>query len=230
MRLRTAALLALLLTAAGCAPLQQEMMNVLSGVILVYGVFVIVFIVAVISALLFIFRKNPRAQRIWIPLANPCRRLVGLPRLYILPYKNVSQERELAEQAIKLAGSVRESLRLNTRLSAQKKAAIQQQAQQIPANIAQSLWKLERLRDLSQTLTGDPRRELEELDFKLQVQMEHSLHVLKNMPVNLLKLEVASEDRALERLVNDLTDSNTKMRDLAESYADLKQARARLQR
>lgn len=220
---------------AGCTPqvelLQQQAIGVANQVLLTYVLLAVTFILVALLTAAFIFRNNPRFRRVWVPPANRVRKMTGRSPIYLPPtnIEHAKEEHQLVHEALGLMREVEASLKRNPTLSADSKRSIQMQIEHIPPNLIKSVNQLEHLRRISQTADKYQREEIDQMDFKLQVQIQHSLQTLKAIPIELMKIELASSDRTVKRLVNDLTETNDKLRDLGASSMELNKRRSRLQ-
>jgi hypothetical protein len=227
---------ALLGLATGCVPqvqnFEQQAIGVANQVVSIYILLVIVFIFVFILGTAFVFRNNPRFRRFWVPSVNRINRVLGRSPIYYVPadMEHVKDEYQLVHDSLGLMRDVESSLKRNPTLSAQSKRSIQAQIEHIPPNLITSVKQLEHLRRIAKTADKYQRDEIDQMDFKLQVQIQHSLQMLKSIPIELMKIELASTDRTVKRLVNDLTETNDKLRDLGASSIELNKIRSRLER
>jgi hypothetical protein len=162
-------------------------------------------------------------RRLWLSIINPVRIALGLFPLYVLPERNLEvYEREMATRAFGLLLEVNEAIRHNQRISSPLKDSLKQQVGQIPENIVALLWKLARLRRARILFGSEFQVETEALEEKLVAEVEHALTILKSVLMYALKLEVVTGDRSLDRLLDSLKESNRRMRDLADTYDQIR--------
>ncbi len=140
-------------------------------------------------------------------------------------------ESESYDRACKLLITINQTLQ-HAPLSDAQASSIREQANAIPRNIADSLRKLDRLRQIERLVRGEARTrsacdrptelaELRALESQLKAAIQSSLEVLMGIPVSLMKVELARDDRAVARIVSDLTESNLRLTDLAESWEEV---------
>jgi hypothetical protein len=132
-------------------------------------------------------------------------------------------------------------------ISDAKKSSLRQQADEIPTNIATAALKLYRVRRLQRIVrlahahdldgaqaTSDEVEqeeaqvldELAAMEQNLLGGMKGALQALRSMPVTLMRVELARDERAIDRLLANLDDTNRRVKDLADAYHDLKPGHA----
>ena len=155
------------------------------------------------------------------------RRLMGKAPVLLVPDSQINaDERRVVKRAAKLAGEVTAALRQSP-VPPDQRASLEQQAGEAPANIANALWRLARLRRIrksadSKTPQGRATMdEIKNLESELLAEMAHSLDVLAEVPLSLLKVELARTDRSAERLLANLSESNQKLQDLSAAYREM---------
>ena len=140
-------------------------------------------------------------------------------------------EAESYDSASRLVATIRASLQ-HAPISAAQASSIKEQANAVPCNIAENLRKLARLRQIGRLISGAGRTrnacdrpkevaELRALERQLTVAIEGSLQVLMGIPVSLMKVELARDDRAVARILADLAETNLRLTDLAESWEEV---------
>jgi hypothetical protein len=134
------------------------------------------------------------------------------------------------EHANQLAGEIRDAVK-ESPLSAQKRSSFQLQAGEVPDNLVKALWKLARLRRIAGSIDqrydeqGFKHQELEQMVNQLRGEMQHSVEVLSSISISLVKVQLAHDDLATDRLLVDLNESNQRLRDLSASYMEVKEQR-----
>ncbi len=165
----------------------------------------------------------------WLNTLAPLLRLFSpktFPR-YTLPDTNIkAEEREVGNRAYRLLLEVNEALEHNQRISPEKKASLKQQARQALDNIIALLWKLSRVRRAKAVVQTQSQVEIEKLEGRLLTEITRSSDVLEDVLMSTIQLEIKGGDRAVDRLLEDLNESNSRMRDLADAYDEFKRERS----
>jgi hypothetical protein len=60
---------------------------------------------------------------------------------------------------------------------------------------------------------------------QLRSEMQHSVEVLSSISISLVKVQLAHDDLATDRLLADLNESNQRLRDLSASYHETREQR-----
>ena len=167
-----------------------------------------------------------------LALLNPIRLANGCSPLWLIPARCIeTDERDMVEHANGLAYEIRDTVK-DSPLSARKRSSFEQQAGEVPQNLVRALWKLARLRRIAASIDyrydpeGDKHREIEQMVNQLRGVMQHSVEVLSSISISLVKVQLAHDDLATDRLLDDLNESNQRLKDLSASYAEVKEQRA----
>ncbi len=167
-----------------------------------------------------------------LALLNPIRRLSGQSPLWLIPDHCIQpDERDMVGHANRLGSEIRDALK-DSPFTAEKRASFEIQAGEVPDNLVKALWKLARLRRIAASIDdrydeqGDKHQELEQMVNQLRGVMQHSVEVLSSISVSLVKVQLARDDLASDRLLADLNESNQRLKDLSLSYAEVKEQRA----
>lgn len=164
------------------------------------------------------------------PLVNPLRRGFGLPPVCVLPLGPDGETvRHWMIQAQALVRQSRDTLSHLVPVSPSGKAELRRQMDNVLENLEALSWKLARLRDLQQALLDNPdyQREVGRMAAELLREMESAFHALQGIPVALLKLELAEEQPEVEKLAEEMRESNQRMRDLIQAHQRVYQDHAR---
>jgi hypothetical protein len=178
-------------------------------------------------------RQANRGAALYAAIFNPIRRSKGIRPLRVIPFVDDAHRSEidLLERADRLAREVHETLQRSP-VSAEKKAAFERQAREVPDNVNQALWNLARLRRLYTSLDSqsDPanqhRQAISDLENKILLEMTQSVDLLASLSVSLIQVELARGDRSTDRLLADLDESNKRLVDLSSAQAEIKQLSA----
>ncbi|HTP07763.1 MAG TPA: hypothetical protein VMP08_05905 [Anaerolineae bacterium] len=166
-----------------------------------------------------------------LALLNPVRKAYGQSPLWLIPDHGIdADERDMVEHANRLAYEIRDAVK-ESPLSSQKRSSFQRQAGEVPDNLVQALWKLARLRRIAGAIDqrydeqGLKHQELEQMVNQLRGEMQHSVEVLSSISISLVRVQLAHDDLATDRLLADLNESNQRLRDLSASYHEVREQR-----
>ncbi len=166
-----------------------------------------------------------------LALLNPVRKAYGQSPLWLIPDHGIdADERDMVEHANRLAYEIRDAVK-ESPLSPQKRSSFQLQAGEVPDNLVKALWKLARLRRIASSIDqrydeqGLKHQELEQMVNQLRGEMQHSVEVLSSISISLVKVQLAHDDLATDRLLADLNESNQRLRDLSASYHEAREQR-----
>ena len=164
-----------------------------------------------------------------LALLNPIRKVYGQSPLWLVPdHCNEADERDMVGHANQLSCEIREAVK-DSPLSAEKRWSFKLQAGEVPDNLVKALWKLARLRRIAASIDirydehGLKHQELEQMVNQLRGEMRHSVEVLSSISISLVKVQLAHDDIATDRLLADLNESNHRLRDLSVSYTEVKE-------
>jgi hypothetical protein len=135
------------------------------------------------------------------------------------------------DRACGLLSTVHETAR-RAPLSDAQRTSILEQADAVPGYIAESLRKVARLRRIGRSIYQSggsvgaccSRKELAELrmlETRLISAIEAAVQVLVVISVALMKVEMARDERVVARILGDLSESNRRMLDLADSWEEV---------
>ena len=163
-----------------------------------------------------------------VAFINRLRQALNKQPLLQVPNLRVTfEERQLVKQASQMAAEITAALR-NSPVPESERAQLVRQAADVPLNMAQALWRLDRLRRVKnsldlRTVEGKASRdEMDILDHQVAAEIQRALATLSATPVNLMKLEMAKADRPSERLLSNLSETNQQLRDLSAAYDEVR--------
>ena len=132
----------------------------------------------------------------------------------------------------RLAAEINDILKASP-LSAHRKADLAVQLRAVPSTLAHAMSRLNRLHRIKDIADRAPdaeyaervQRDLAAMEAEVQTQV-HTLHkTLLDMSVVLLRVDKAKDDRALERLMTELSAANERLDNVAASYTDVQAER-----
>ena len=195
---------------------------------IVMAAIAVIFLADVVSDDVMVACEEPGGYEAWrISMLNPVRQAFHKPPLLQVPKLRVTyEERQLVKQASKLASGIAASLRNNSTAGADR-AQLLAQANELPANMAGALWRLDRLRKMERAIDvrisrgQQTRDEMVALEKQIVAEMQRSLETLSAIPLSLMKVEVAQVERPTDRLLSSLSEANQHLRDISSAYNEL---------
>lgn len=113
-------------------------------------------------------------------------------------------------------------------ISQEKKFAFRKQAFLVPYNISRALWRQSRLFRLYTSIQHDTKqasksqKEIDTMIANLDTEISRSLDTLTTVSVSLMSVELALSDLEIDRLFNELGNSNNRLRELSDTYKNAK--------
>lgn len=139
--------------------------------------------------------------------------------------KMLTEEQRLVEQADLLLDEAKVAVNRST-LSNDRKRELLTQAAQVPANVrkgAERLEQLARLRELAgESASAQVIAETRALERRVRADMGHSIDLLLQMPLTLTRIEVERANVDLDRVMEDLSETNARLNDTAEAARELR--------
>ncbi len=135
-------------------------------------------------------------------------------------------EMQYVEDARRLAEEIRGVL-AGSAIPAGQRSELLRQLQRVPENISRALGKLQRLRRVKKIAqrsegAGAVLQEIARLEAQILAELRRTHQTLLEMPVALMKLDLARGDRDFQRMIAALDEANRRLHDLAESYEELR--------
>jgi ElaB/YqjD/DUF883 family membrane-anchored ribosome-binding protein len=211
--------------------------------ILIAVMFSLVLAALVASVVIAALRKGPALFGLLIALVGAAiamgvaamRRQTRPPTVKAQPNQQRQRpdERREADDVRRLAEEIGDLLKTSP-LSQQQKADLRAQIKQVPENTSHALAKLNRLRrlkDIAQhqadsDYAAEVVRQLDEMEAQVYAQLRQMRYTLLDLSVALMKVDVSRGDGSLDRLITRLSETNQRLDDLADGYADVRAERA----
>jgi hypothetical protein len=166
---------------------------------------------------------------------NRVRAALGKPTVWQVPKNGVTfEERQLVKQAARISAEIANALKTSPTQVAER-SSILQQANEVPGNMVNALWRLDRLRRVSRAIdlrTEEGRRSRDEItamENQMVAGMKQALDTLSTIPVGLMKVELARAERPAERLLSELSETNKQLRDVSAAYEEVRGTRTDMQ-
>ena len=160
---------------------------------------------------------------------------IGIPILIVkqsgsqISFDPSLPEAHYAKDARKLVQVVNETLK-TSHISPEQKSEMQRQMKEVTANVNRALNKLERLRKVKKIArrnedasnSAQVLGEIRVMEQKIRDELRVTHEVLLSMPITLMKVDTARGDRDLDRAIDNLSNTNQRLNDLASGYDDLR--------
>ena len=130
----------------------------------------------------------------------------------------------MRDQACRLFSEIGEALKHNQRIQSDRKTRLKTQVDQTTDYVLVSLGKVARIRKHKAVLNTSRQDEITQLENRLLDEVARSLDVLEDALVSLTILDVARGDAAIDRLLSNLEESNTRLRDIADAHEEVRNA------
>jgi hypothetical protein len=133
--------------------------------------------------------------------------------------------RQMKRHAERLFSEISEALKHNQRIPPDKKAALNKQTRQMTDYAVSSLQKLEQIHRRKAIVNETRRLELARLERRLTAEVERALSMLEDALVSIITVDIAGGNARIDRLVNDLSESNSRLRDTADAHDEIRSVR-----
>jgi hypothetical protein len=133
-------------------------------------------------------------------------------------------ERKMQEQACRLLMEISDALDSNPRIQVDRKSSLKAQADQTTDYVLASLGKVARIRKHKAAVNSQRQTEITQLENRLLVEVGRSIDVLEDALVSLTILDVVRGDGAVDRLLDNLKESNARLRDIADAHEEVRNA------
>lgn len=138
-------------------------------------------------------------------------------------------EAQYAADASRLVNEIKDALR-TCPIPYEQKTALLRQVGNVPNNVNRALHKLHRLRgikDIAQRSENVPRAanvlsDIAEIERNIIDELRRTHEMLLALPVTLMKMDTVRGGRYLDRVIAELSETNHRLNDLAESYNELR--------
>jgi hypothetical protein len=133
-------------------------------------------------------------------------------------------ERKLQDQACRLLSEIGDALNHNQRIQTDRKSNLKEQANQTTDYVLVSLGKVARMRKHKAVVNAKRQAQITVLEDRLLVEVKRSIDVLEDALVSLTILDAARGDATVDRLLDNLAESNARLRDLADAHEEVRSA------
>jgi len=104
-------------------------------------------------------------------------------------------------------------------------SSLENQTRQMMDYTMISLQQLERIHRRKGMVNETRRLELTKLERRLAVEIERALNMLEDALVSIITVDVTGGNARIDRLVNDLSESNSRLRDIADAHDEIRSVR-----
>jgi hypothetical protein len=133
-------------------------------------------------------------------------------------------ERKMQEQACRLLSEINDALKYNQRIQTDRKSSLKSQTNQTTDYVMASLGKVARIRKHKSVVNAERQAEITKLEGRLLAEVMRSLDVLEDALVSITVLDVARGDVTIDRLLENLRESNARLRDVADAHDEVRNA------
>lgn len=138
-------------------------------------------------------------------------------------------ESQYADDARRLVNEIKGALK-TCPLAYDQKSEVLRQVRDIPANVTRALHKLHRLRRIKKiakrangaTNAADVLAEITLMEDQVVSELRRAHETLLSVPVSLMKVDAARGERTLDRIIAELSETNQRLNDLADSYGEVR--------
>jgi hypothetical protein len=138
--------------------------------------------------------------------------------------RNEPTERKMDRHVRHLSSEIGEALEHNTRVSPDKTASLKRQTQEATDYVLASLARLVRIRRRKAMVSAKKRAELEQIENRLWLEIKRSLDMLEEALVSIITVDVVGGEGRIERLLDELHESNARLRDIADAHQEIRTA------
>lgn len=138
-------------------------------------------------------------------------------------------EAQYAADANRLVDEIRDALK-SCPIPYEQKTELLRQVRDVPANVNRAVSKLHRLRRIkkiakrSEDVAGaaDVLSDIAAMERCIIGELRRTHETLLAVPVTLMKVDVARGERNLDRIIAELSETNRRLNDLADSYGEVR--------
>lgn len=138
-------------------------------------------------------------------------------------------EAQYAADANRLVNEIKDALKACP-IPYEQKTALLRQVRVVPGNVNRALHKLHRLRRIKKIAkraedaanAPDVLSDIAEIERGIINELRRTHETLLAVPVTLMKVDVARGGRNLDRIIAELSETNRRLNDLADSYGEVR--------
>ncbi len=138
-------------------------------------------------------------------------------------------ESQYADDARRLVDEIKAALKICP-IPYEQKTELLRQVKDIPDNVVRALHKLHRLRRIKKiakrsddaTNADSVLNDIKVMERQIVGELRRTHETLLSVPVSLMKVDVARNERSLDRIIAALSETNQRLNDLADSYGEVR--------
>ncbi|BCX03343.1 MAG: hypothetical protein KatS3mg053_1281 [Candidatus Roseilinea sp.] len=138
-------------------------------------------------------------------------------------------EAQYADDARRLVDEIKAALK-TCPLPYEQKTALLRQVRDVPNNVTRALCKLNRLRRIAKIAKRSEEAahaagvldDIKAMERCIVDELRRTHETLLTVPVVLMKVDVARGERNLDRIIAELSETNRRLNDLADSYGEVR--------
>jgi len=140
-------------------------------------------------------------------------------------------ESQYADDARRLVREIKETLK-TCPIAYEQKTELLRQVRDIPAGVVRALHRLQRLRRIrkiarrSADVAAAVLDDIARMERQIVDELRRTHETLLEVPVALMKVDVARGERNLDRIIAALSETNQRLNDLADSYGEVRAERS----
>jgi hypothetical protein len=131
----------------------------------------------------------------------------------------------MKRHAQRVFSEISEALDSNQRISPDKKSSLKEQTRQMTDYAVASSEQLARVRRRAAIVSPTKRPELTQMEGRLLAEIKRSLDMLEDALVSIIRVDVVGGNATIDRLVHDLSESNARLRDIADAHDEIRTVR-----
>jgi hypothetical protein len=136
--------------------------------------------------------------------------------------RNEPTERTMKRHAQQLFSEISEALDHNQRISSDNKSSLKEQTRQMTDYAVSCSENLARIRRRKTIVSSARKGELTRMEGRLMAEIKRALDILEDALVSIVRVDVVGGHATIDRLVYDLSESNARLRDIADAHDEIR--------
>ncbi len=131
----------------------------------------------------------------------------------------------MKRHAQQLFSEISEALDHNQRISSDNKSSLKEQTRQMTDYAVSCSENLARIRRRKAIVSPARKQELTRMEGQLVAEIKRALDILEDALVSIVRVDVVGGHATIDRLVYDLSESNARLRDIADAHDEIRTVR-----
>jgi hypothetical protein len=131
----------------------------------------------------------------------------------------------MKRHAQQLFSEISEALDNNQRISSDNKSSLKEQTRQMTDYAVSCSENLARIRRRKAIVSSARKQELTRMEGQLMAEIKRALDILEDALVSIVRVDVVGGRTTIDRLVYDLSESNARLRDIADAHDEIRTVR-----